>query len=99
MMKIAVSVGADGKVSPHFGKSKTMNIYAVGDDGITMLETRNAPETLTQHDFGFITDCAAAISGTIGDSMQTQLKAAGIIPVIAVGTDPIEEIKAILTDE
>ena len=98
-MKIAVSVGTDGRVSPHFGKSKTINIYAVEDEGVALLETREAPDTLSKHDFGVIADCEAVVSGTIGDSMRNQLTAAGIIPVIALGDDPISEIQAILTDE
>ncbi len=98
-MKIAVSVGTDGKISPHFGKSERMNIYTVSDEGIDLTETRNAPDTLTSHDFSFISDCEAVISGTIGISMQEKLQRAGIIPVVTTGSDPVTEIQAILTDE
>jgi len=99
MMKIAVSIGPDKKVSPHFGRSKQVAIYTVDDSGIKLLETREAPETLSQHDFDFIIDCEAVISGSIGESMKQKLKAAGIIPVVTQGVEPVREIEAIITDE
>ena len=99
MMKIAVSIGPDRKVSPHFGRSKQVAIYTVDDSGIFHLETRESPDTLSQHDFDFLSDCEAVISGSIGESMKEKLKASGIIPVVAQGIEPVREIEAILIDE
>ena len=96
-MKIAVSVNEDKKLSMHFGRSKQMSIYSVEGDKISFLESRDVPSGLQSHNFSFLTDCEAVISGSIGPSMQEMLLSEGIKPYIYQETDdPIAAIGRLL---
>ena len=97
-MKIAVSVDQDQQISSHFGRSKTVHIYQINGSAIDFVETRMAPEGLQSHDFAFIADCEAVVSGSIGRPMQEQLMQEGIAPFISEETDPVAGIEAILIE-
>lgn len=98
-MKIAVSVNGDNQISTHFGKSKEVNIYQVEGSNVEFMETRAVPDGLQSHNFKFITDCDIVISGSIGASMQEQLKQGGIVPIVVEETDPIVGIESLFVDD
>ncbi|MDS1029295.1 NifB/NifX family molybdenum-iron cluster-binding protein [Bacillota bacterium LX-D] len=98
-MKVAVSVNEDEIVAPHFGKSKVIYIFDVMDNKINFVEARVASTNLQKHDFGFIADCEAVISGSIGLSMQDNLRKAGMMPIVSNEEDPVKAIEVFIREK